>query len=1207
MVLLCSVSAISAASDNAVDNLTSEIGTLDDSISVSNGENTGNDILQNQRDTDNEILGEDSTNESASDEGYVIYVGTHNKTETGNGSYENPFSTLKLACDSVSGENKTVINIFNGTYLVGSELKFDTNNLFINGLGEVIIKNELTGPKDKQAIELTSSIANCTFNNIIFDGSEITRFTNNGFFSSFYGSANLVEYNNCSFIGGKKMKLIGSSEFNLRLINCVIENFNNQFLFKSDLYNGDSPKSTDYRFVYFENCIFLRNTLTRIAQFMVDNKNVSMNGAWFGENNIPDYLLGIRVYNHTNSKSLDPQDMPITKYAIFSAQENYLGNNTHEIIGKLCWNGTNDTVGNAFSPMTVTLTSATGDIQTNATLENGVFRAVYTSNSSDNLVTATLDYETINLNFINVEFQVDAPSILYGQDQNITITLSQATNSTLNVTVNNKTYEVKVNDSTSVTFTVPDVLKEGTYIVEVLLNDNENHIYGSNSTELVVSKVSAYDFDVVTSSEVKVGENATITITLPDDVNGTVIIEFGNETKRLSANQTIVAEFSNLKAITYYINVTYTGNDKYISKSFTDSLTVGKADSKIEIEDAVFNYGEIISIPFNITNAKGITVIVLNRNDEEVATASSESGIINLNTLTAGKYTLEATTVVDTNNYEWDSKTINLTINKANSSLDIQDKGFEYAAEAVITAVCENSTGDVIATLTDESNTEIAVKVSGDNITLPKLNTGKYTLTVTTNTDENHTNVTKSATITIIKTTPSINVTVKPAENITAKDNVTLTINLPSDATGEVNVKINGKKTDTISANETITINLNNQVGDYFVDITYSGDKNYESDSTIEEFTISKAEILITAKQIDFEEGNASKIEVTIPDVDSGIVLVDVSGKKFYGDINNGKATVTLDGLSKGNYTANIKFFGDEKYNEATCTADVKVSEAKIITELKEQLEEAQANATSLANDLADANAKVDNLTADLADANGKVDNLTADLADAQANATSLANDLADANGKVDNLTAQLIEAEKQIETLSAELIPTTIAANNLKIKALTNGNIKVTLKANGTALANKTVNVILNGVVYNGTTGEDGVAKIVVKFASAGTYYATVTFAGDDTYKSSISTSKVVVSKKATKIIAPTKKFKAKTKIKKVKITLKSGSKVLKSKKITLKVKGKTYTAKTNSKGVATIKVTKLTKIGTFTYTVKFAGDKAYKGIIKKGKMTIN
>ena len=42
------------------------------------------------------------------------------------------------------------------------------------------------------------------------------------------------------------------------------------------------------------------------------------------------------------------------------------------------------------------------------------------------------------------------------------------------------------------------------------------------------------------------------------------------------------------------------------------------------------------------------------------------------------------------------------------------------------------------------------------------------------------------------------------------------------------------------------------------------------------------------------------------------------------------------------------------------------------------------------------------------------------------------------------------------------------------------------------------------------------------------------------------------------------------------------------------MKVNGKTYTAKTNSKGVATFTV-KITKAGTFTATTKFAGDNCY------------
>lgn len=95
------------------------------------------------------------------------------------------------------------------------------------------------------------------------------------------------------------------------------------------------------------------------------------------------------------------------------------------------------------------------------------------------------------------------------------------------------------------------------------------------------------------------------------------------------------------------------------------------------------------------------------------------------------------------------------------------------------------------------------------------------------------------------------------------------------------------------------------------------------------------------------------------------------------------------------------------------------------------------------------------------------------------------------------------------------------------------------------------------------------------------------------------------VKSKQTTKLTIAKKTFKVKAKTKKVTATLKVGSKAIKGKKITFKVGSKTYSAKTNSKGVATVKV-KLTKKGTYTYTAKFAGDSTYKAVSKSNKIIV-
>ena len=156
----------------------------------------------------------------------------------------------------------------------------------------------------------------------------------------------------------------------------------------------------------------------------------------------------------------------------------------------------------------------------------------------------------------------------------------------------------------------------------------------------------------------------------------------------------------------------------------------------------------------------------------------------------------------------------------------------------------------------------------------------------------------------------------------------------------------------------------------------------------------------------------------------------------------------------------------------------------------------------------------------------------------------------------------------------------------------------KITLKdANGKALSRRSVSVTFNGKTKTYKTDKNGVINYKLSATKTGSKKLTVKFAGDGLYKYAKATATIKIIKRATKIAAAKKTFKAKTKTKKYTITLKNNKgKIIKKGKVTLKIKGKTYKATTNSKGKATFKITKLTKKGKYIAKIKFVGSKYYK-----------
>ncbi len=191
---------------------------------------------------------------------------------------------------------------------------------------------------------------------------------------------------------------------------------------------------------------------------------------------------------------------------------------------------------------------------------------------------------------------------------------------------------------------------------------------------------------------------------------------------------------------------------------------------------------------------------------------------------------------------------------------------------------------------------------------------------------------------------------------------------------------------------------------------------------------------------------------------------------------------------------------------------------------------------------------------------------------------------------------------------LSPVQTATGISAGSLGVNAINakNAIYTFTLKdVNGHALPGKSVSISFNGVLYTASSNSKGVVSFKLPTNTAGKYAVTMAFTGDSTYKGSVATSTISIVKQATKLTVAKKTFK-KSATKKVTAVLKDNTgKVLKGKKVTMKVNGKTYTAKTNSKGVATFKV-KLTKKGTFKATTKFAGDAYYTAKTTSSKIIV-
>ena len=188
-----------------------------------------------------------------------------------------------------------------------------------------------------------------------------------------------------------------------------------------------------------------------------------------------------------------------------------------------------------------------------------------------------------------------------------------------------------------------------------------------------------------------------------------------------------------------------------------------------------------------------------------------------------------------------------------------------------------------------------------------------------------------------------------------------------------------------------------------------------------------------------------------------------------------------------------------------------------------------------------------------------------------------------------------LFEGDELYESSSSST-KVTVSKASTNISTATKYAVKgetysVVLKdKDGNVLSKKNVILTYNGKTYNKTTNSKGIVSIKITGTVAKTYKLTYKFAGDEYYKASSGSVSLKV-KMATSLTGASTVVKGN----KYSVTLKNANgNPLSKRTVSFTINGKTYKKTTNSKGVASLKIS-LASPKSYDLKVKYAGSSYY------------
>ena len=350
---------------------------------------------------------------------------------------------------------------------------------------------------------------------------------------------------------------------------------------------------------------------------------------------------------------------------------------------------------------------------------------------------------------------VSVKDIVVGEDAVIGVSVPDIVSGVVNVTVNGRSYNVAIVDGKGV-LTISN-LAAGDYDVNVNYVGDNKYVASSNSTKFTISKLPSSV--LVNVKDIVVGEDAVISIALPEDATGNVTVNVNGK------NYTAVAKYgvasvtiSNLANGTYNVSVFYNGNDIYMPMENSTNFTVSKvSDYNMTVDIADIIKGENATI--TVTTPKdgtGSVVVTINGTDYKGTVTNGTAKVI-IPGLDEGTYKV---VTFYTGDAKYDSMIVNgtITVNKNTKTTLTMDDVVKYFKGAQnLTAKLVDAFGNPIANATVyfTVNGKVYAKTTDKNGTASMgigLVPNEYKVNAVFNGTKDHDKATANATVTVKNT-----------------------------------------------------------------------------------------------------------------------------------------------------------------------------------------------------------------------------------------------------------------------------------------------------------------------------------------------------------------------------------------------------------------------------------------------------------------------